>query len=94
MTMNEWLDDFQPIRNPERPQSDTAYGFRRFMFDTVCLDQSAAEDRDPYENHKIWSLIKYDGKLVLVNGFHPNNAEGFFMARIDWNREYRITSLL
>jgi len=94
MTMTEWLSDFQPIRNPERPQSDTAYGFRGFMFDIVCLDQSDADSRDPYENHRVWSLVKYDGKISLINGFHPNNAEGFFLARVDWDRDYNITSVM
>lgn len=93
MTMTEWLSDFQPIRNPERPQSNSAYGFRCFMFDIISLHRSDLKDRDPYENHKLWSLIRKNGKPVLVNGFHPNDAEGFFMARVEWDRDYEIRSL-
>jgi len=93
MTMTEWISYFQPIRNPERPQSDSAYGFRCCMFDSVFINQLDDGKHDPYKNHRIWSLVRYNGKLALVNGFHPNTSEGYFMARIDWDRDYKITAL-
>jgi hypothetical protein len=94
MTIIKWLEGFDPIRNPGKPQSDSAYGFRGFIFGIGCFCSFDPETHDPHANNKIWSLIKEDEKIFLVNGFHPENAEGFFMTRIECNKNYRITKLM
>ena len=94
MTIIEWLEDFDPIRNPERPQSDSVYGFKGFMFSIGHLHDFDFETHDPHADDKIWSLVNKDGKTFLINGFHPENAEGFFMARIKCDKNYRISKLV
>lgn len=94
MTINRWLTEFRPIKNPERPQSDSVYGFRGFMFNVGCFAGLDSVDNDPYADHKVWSLIKDDEKTFLVNGFYPRNVEGFFITRVNCDKNYRISRLM
>ena len=79
MTLDDWINIFQPIPNPG------GIGFevddQNFMFETYGTDLNKVL-LARYENPRtVWTLVEADDASYIIEGYHHVNRVGYFVTR-------------
>jgi hypothetical protein len=74
MTEDEWFDQFAPVASP---YSDL--GWRHCLHDTAGAGYALVQVELARGDNRIWTLLDCDGQLVIVNGWHYVNRQGYFI---------------
>ena len=77
MTMDEWIEEFEPIKNP----NDENASWDGTLFETYGDDHhsvNTAIDSGGKARH-IWTLLDVDGELIVSEGYHIVNRFGHFI---------------
>ena len=90
MTVHDWLIEFEPLRNPERPKINGPRNYKECLFDVRNLTDPQTWGQNKQPPFNIWSLIRHEGKQQIVNGLRSTTAEGYFITKKRADRPYVI----
>ncbi len=78
MTYEDWFKKYTPMKN----HIDKNARFDGTLYETFGPEYQTVSAVDPTF---IWTLIESDGKLLIANGKHHVNRDGYFIASIPYS---------
>ena len=90
MTVHDWLIEFEPIRNPERPRINGPRNYKECLFDVRCITDPISWGKNKHLSLNIWSLVRNEGKQQIVDGLKINATEGYFITKKRADQPYII----
>lgn len=90
MTVHDWLIEFEPLRNPERPKVNGPRNYKECLFDMRLITDPSSWRKNKNTTCNIWSLVREDGKQQIVDGLRVNDTEGYFITKKRAERPYII----
>jgi len=83
LTLDEWVDEFQPIQGTEGELFFSTYG--EFIEELKSRADEIAAQHGTREHQHIWTRVDGDsGRLILLNGWHTVNRLDYCLSELPW----------
>ena len=81
---DKFKNKYKPLKNNICPTKN----YDGYLFDITSTEYRAVSLQ---KKTQVWTLVEYEGKMLLESGLHFVNRLGFFICKVPWKRETEIT---